>query len=82
MCQRAITQKLLTEDYFAEVKKHYTIPKKSKQLSEVEDYRSYTIKERDLIINYMRGHNRKVINKMAHIVQFLFLTVDMVKLLP
>ncbi len=74
MCQRAITQKLLTEDYFAEVKKHYTIPKKSKQLSEVEDYRSYTIKERDLIINYMRGHNRKVINKMAHIVQFLFLT--------
>ncbi|MDZ8106116.1 MAG: tyrosine-type recombinase/integrase [Nostoc sp. DedQUE12a] len=74
MCQRAITQKLLTEDYFAEVKKHYSLPKKSKQLSEVEDYRSYTVEERDLIINHTRNHERTVINQMADIVEFLFLT--------
>lgn len=74
MCQRAITQKLLTEDYFAEVNKHYSIPKKSKQLSEAEDYCSYTIEERDLIINHMRNHNRRVINQMTDIVEFLFLT--------
>ncbi|PHJ76374.1 hypothetical protein VF04_05640 [Nostoc linckia z7] len=74
MCQRAIAKKLLTEDYLAEVKKHYSLPKKSKQLSEVEDYRSYTVEERDLIINYMRNHNRVAINQMANIVEFLFLT--------
>ncbi|QSJ20328.1 tyrosine-type recombinase/integrase [Nostoc sp. UHCC 0702] len=74
MCQRAIAQNLLTEDYFVEVKKYYSIPKKSKQLSEAEDYRSYTVEERDLIIDYMRNHNRTVINQMADIIEFLFLT--------
>ncbi|WP_206758499.1 MULTISPECIES: tyrosine-type recombinase/integrase [unclassified Calothrix] len=74
MCQRAVEQELLPKDYFSEVKKHYTIPKKSKQLAEAEDYRSYTIEERDLIIDYMRNHNRTGISQLADVIEFLFLT--------
>ena len=74
MCQRAIQHKKLSEDYFSEVKQHYSFPKKSKQLSEAEDYKSYTIEERDLILNYMRNHERKSINQVADLVEFLFLT--------
>ncbi|MDZ8054874.1 MAG: tyrosine-type recombinase/integrase [Aulosira sp. ZfuVER01] len=74
MCQRAVNQKILPEDYFLEIKKHYKVPKKSKQLSEAEDYRAYTIEERDLIIDYMRNHQRTTISGMSDIVEFLFLT--------
>ena len=74
LCQRAVSQKQLPEDYFAEIKKHYSIPKKSNQLSEAEDYRSYTVSERDLIINHIRNHERIVISQMADVVEFLFLT--------
>lgn len=74
MCQRAIDQQLLTKDYFSDVKKHYAIPKKSKQLSEVEDYRAYTAEERDLIIDYMRNHNKQSISRIADLIEFLFLT--------
>lgn len=74
ICQRAINQKLLTEDYFAEIKQHYKVSKKSKQLIEAEDYKAYTVEERDLIIDYIRNHNRKTINQIADLVEFLFLT--------
>ena len=59
MCQRAISKKILTEDYFHEIKTTYTIPKKSDQQQEIEDYRAYTIEERDLIINTFRNHEKK-----------------------
>lgn len=74
ICQRAINQKLLTEDYFAEIKQHYKVSKKSKQMSEEEDCKAYTAEERDLIIDYIRNHNRKTINQIADLVEFLFLT--------
>ncbi|MCC5639044.1 tyrosine-type recombinase/integrase [Nostoc sp. CHAB 5844] len=74
LCQRAINQKLLTENYFIEVKEYYCLPKKSKQLSEAEDYRAYTIEERDLVISYIKNHEREVIHRMVDIIEFLFLT--------
>lgn len=61
-------------DYFFDIKKHYTIPKKSKQLQEAEDYRAYTVAERDLIIDSFRSHHRESIRNIADAIEFLFLT--------
>lgn len=74
MCQRAISKKLLTEDYFLEVKTTYKVPKKSEQQQQEEDYRAYTPEKRDLIINTFRNHKKKSIQHDADLIEFLFLT--------
>lgn len=74
MCQRAINNQQLTADYFQEVKKTYTIPKKPQHLLEVEDYRAYSIQERDLIIESFRNSDRDSIRHGADLIEFLFLT--------
>jgi integrase len=74
MCQRAISTQQLTADYFREIKKTYTIPKKNQQLLEVEDYRAYSIQERDLIIESFRNSDRDSIRHGADLIEFLFLT--------
>ncbi|OUL21387.1 hypothetical protein BV378_26720 [Nostoc sp. RF31YmG] len=74
MCQRAISNQQLTVDYFLEIKKTYTIPKKSQQLLESEDYRAYTIQERDLIIASFKNSEQASIRHGADLIEFLFLT--------
>lgn len=69
-----LCQKFGITDYFYEVKKHYAVPKKSKQLQEVDDYKSYTVQERDLIINSFKNHPKATINRMSDLIEFLFLT--------
>ncbi|BCL38352.1 tyrosine-type recombinase/integrase [Nostoc sp. MS1] len=69
-----LCQKNGITDYFYEVKSHYSIPKKSKQLSEVEDYKAYTVEERDLIIDSFRSHPKPSVNQISDLIEFLFLT--------
>ena len=74
MCQRAISKKILAEDYFSEIKTTYTIPNKSEQQKEQEDYKAYTIEERDLIIDAFRNHEKSSFKHDADLIEFLFLT--------
>ncbi|QSJ18353.1 tyrosine-type recombinase/integrase [Nostoc sp. UHCC 0702] len=75
LCQWAISKKIgITEDYFVEIKQSYRLPKKSKQLSEVEDYKAYGIEERDLIINSFYNSERNGEKILAPLIEFLFLT--------
>lgn len=74
ICIRAMQQGKLHHDYFADAAQAYTLPKKSKQLSEEEDYRAYSIKERDIIINAFYNANKSSCKAIAPLIEFLFLT--------
>ncbi|MDZ8064124.1 MAG: tyrosine-type recombinase/integrase [Nostoc sp. DedQUE08] len=75
LCQWAINKKSgVSEDYFSEIKSSYRLPKKSKQVSEQEDFVAYTKDERDLIINSFYASDRKGERILAPLVEFLFLT--------
>jgi integrase len=74
MSQRAINNSVLKKDYFAEIKKFYKPQKKSKQFQEEEDYRAYTIEERDLIINSFYSTEKQSFRQLAELIEFLFLT--------
>ncbi len=71
---RAMQQGKLHHDYFCDVAKAYTVPKKSKQLSEEEDRRAYSIKERETIINAFYNANKSSCKAIAPLIEFLFLT--------
>ncbi|MDZ7963111.1 MAG: tyrosine-type recombinase/integrase [Aulosira sp. DedQUE10] len=74
MCQRAMSNQQLTLDYFLEIKKTYILSKKSQQISDLEDYRAYTLQERDLIIQAFRNSEQASIRHGADLIEFLFLT--------
>ncbi|MBD2167232.1 tyrosine-type recombinase/integrase [Calothrix membranacea FACHB-236] len=74
MCQRAISNQQLTADYFLEVKKTYVISKNTQKISNSEDYRAYTLPERDLIIQAFRNSEQASIRHGADLIEFLFLT--------
>ncbi|GAA6621594.1 tyrosine-type recombinase/integrase [Scytonema sp. NUACC26] len=74
MCQWYIGKKILTEDYFSEIKKFYKVPKKSKQQSEEENFQAYTIEQRDLIIEAFRNCSRPNTKHLSDLIEFLFLT--------
>ncbi|BAY98052.1 hypothetical protein NIES37_20000 [Tolypothrix tenuis PCC 7101] len=74
MCQRAISNQQLTQDYFLEIKKTYNISKKPQKILNVEDYRAYSLQERDLIIQAFRTSEQPSIKHGADLIEFLFLT--------
>ncbi|QIR40944.1 tyrosine-type recombinase/integrase [Tolypothrix sp. PCC 7910] len=74
MCQRAISNQQLTQDYFFEIKKAYNISKKPQKIANVEDYRAYSLEERDLIIQAFRNSEQPSIKHGADLIEFLFLT--------
>ncbi|BAY30922.1 hypothetical protein NIES2107_27700 [Nostoc carneum NIES-2107] len=74
MCQRAISNQQLTQDYFLEIKKTYNISKKPQKIANFEDYRAYSLKERDLIIQAFRNYEQPSIKHGADLIEFLFLT--------
>lgn len=74
MCQRAISNQQLTQDYFLEIKKTYNISKKPQKILNVEDYRAYSLQERDLIIQVFRTSEQPSIKHGADLIEFLFLT--------
>ncbi|MBN3927439.1 tyrosine-type recombinase/integrase [Nostoc sp. NMS4] len=64
----------INRDYFNEIKESYRLPKKSQQLQEEEDYKAYTLEERDIIINAFYESNKKHEREVANLIEFLFLT--------
>ncbi|PSF29696.1 integrase [Aphanothece hegewaldii CCALA 016] len=75
MGDRAVRKKTLTKNYFYELKEiDLRITKKSNQLLEEEDYRAFTLEERDIILNAFRASSNKKTAHIADLVEFLFLT--------
>ncbi|MBD2211843.1 tyrosine-type recombinase/integrase [Nostoc linckia FACHB-104] len=74
MCQRAISNQQLTTDYFLEIKKTYNLANKPQKNADIEDYRAYTLQERDLIIQAFRNSEQASIRHGADLIEFLFLT--------
>ncbi|BAZ14686.1 phage integrase family protein [Calothrix sp. NIES-4071] len=74
MSVRAISQGKLHHNYFFDVAKNYNPPKKSNQLAEEEDYRAYSIEERDIIIKAFYASTKRSHRHIAELVEFLFLT--------
>lgn len=74
MSQRAMNDGKIKKDFFAEIKKFYKLPKKSKQLQEEEDHRAYTVEERNLIIDSFYSSTKQSFRQLAELIEFLFLT--------
>ncbi|WP_013324108.1 tyrosine-type recombinase/integrase [Gloeothece verrucosa] len=75
MGDRAVRLGKLDKNYFNETKEVIVKPpKKSLQLIDTEDYRSYTKEERDIIINAFRHSQKARERDIADLVEFLFLT--------
>ncbi|PSF31180.1 integrase [Aphanothece hegewaldii CCALA 016] len=75
MGDRAVRKEILPKNYFFELKEiDLRISKKSHQLAEEEDYRNFTLEERDLIISCFRNSSRKNILQISDLIEFLFLT--------
>lgn len=55
-------------------KKTYNISKKPQKTSNIEDYRAYSLQERDLIIQTFRNSEQPSIKHGADLIEFLFLT--------
>ncbi|WP_319421480.1 tyrosine-type recombinase/integrase [Pleurocapsa sp. FMAR1] len=73
-CDRSINQGNLNRNYFVGLKNNIKPPKKSKQLIEEEDYRAFTLEERDIIIDTFKTSHKDSERQIANLVEFLFLT--------
>lgn len=73
-CNRSISQGKLNRNYFAGLKDNIKLPKKSLQLIEEEDYRAFSLEERDIIIEAFRTSHKDSERQIANLVEFLFLT--------
>lgn len=74
MSVKAISNGKLHHDFFYNASQAYTVQKKSQQLSEEEDYRAYSIEERDIIIKAFYESDKPSNKFTAQLVEFLFLT--------
>ncbi|MBW4619306.1 MAG: tyrosine-type recombinase/integrase [Cyanosarcina radialis HA8281-LM2] len=73
-CDRAIGQGKLHCNFFANLTDSIKVSKKSRQLSEEEDYRAFSLKERDIILKSFRQSNKLAERQIADLIEFLFLT--------
>ncbi len=75
MGDRAVFQETLTQNFFRILGEiHFRQEKKSKQLQEIEDYRAFSLEERDLIIKSFYESEKEAERQAGFLVEFLFLT--------
>lgn len=75
MGERAVRLEKLNLNYFAELEHiHVKIPRKSLALEEQENYRAYSLKERDSIIKAFYASVEPEEKAIASLIEFLFLT--------
>lgn len=73
-CDRAISREIINRNFFISLGDNIKVIKKSKQLIEEEDYRAYSLEERDIIIARFRNSEKPSEAKIADLIEFLFLT--------
>jgi integrase len=75
MGERAVRKGFIIKNYFYELKEiDLRIVKKSSQLAEEENYKAFTLEERDLIVDTFKNSPKKSDNRIADLIEFLFLT--------
>lgn len=72
-CDRAVHNEWISKNYFFGLRDTIKPSKKSKQLTE-EDYKAFSIEERDIIIKTFYNSNRNRERQAAPLIEFLFLT--------
>jgi len=73
-CNRALNKGNINQNFFADLGGNIKVAKKSRQLSDEEDYRAFSVQERDIIIEAFKQSDKKAEKKIADLVEFLFLT--------
>jgi integrase len=73
-CDRAIEQGYLNKNFFKHLGDNIKPRKKSSQLAEEEDYRAYSLEERERILKAFRESDKQAERRIANLVEFLFLT--------
>lgn len=73
-CDRAVNRGSINRNFFANLGENIKFPRRSKQLVEEEDYRAYSLQERDTIIQAFRDSEKASERRIADLVEFLFLT--------
>lgn len=75
MGERATRQGNLSNNFFLDLKDiNIRVDKKSHQLQQEEDFRAFSIKERDIIVETFYKSNREIEVQIAPLIEFLFLT--------
>lgn len=73
-CDRAIGKGTINRNFFIGLANNIKVDRRSKQLTEEEDYRNFTKQERDTIIQACRESSKPGEQNIADLVEFLFLT--------
>lgn len=73
-CDRSLSYGSINRNFFANLGERIKTSKRSKQLIEEEDYRAFSLQERDTIIATFQQSDRQSEKRIAALVEFLFLT--------
>lgn len=73
-CDRAVNRGNINRNFFANLGDNIKTSRRSKQLTEEEDFRAYSLQERDTIVEAFRNSPKISEKRIADLVEFLFLT--------
>ncbi|MGL4617766.1 MAG: tyrosine-type recombinase/integrase, partial [Chroococcidiopsis sp.] len=73
-CDRAIGKGTINRNFFVGLANNIKVERRSKQLTDEEDYRNFTKQERDIIIQAFRDSDKAGEQNIADMIEFLFLT--------
>lgn len=73
-CNRALNKGNINRNFFAELGENIKLTRNFNQLIDEEDYRAFSLQERDIIIEAFRQSEKQSEKRIANLIEFLFLT--------